>query len=433
MTAPYRQAEEETPNQGRERLLLALAGAFVLVNQVALILAQERSALDLWPVLVWGLCALSGHVVLSRRLPARDPLLFPLAMLLAGWGLNLIARLVPSFADRQTLWLAMGTGALLGLTALPRDLRWLRRYRYTWLIGGLALLFLTILIGQNPSDTGPRLWLWLGVGRIYYQPSELLKILLVVFLASYLAEHQRYLRHETVRLGRWRVPSPAFLGPVLLMWSICVIVLVWQRDLGTAMLFFVVFLAMLYLASGQALLLLGGALLIAAATALGYRLFDVVALRIEVWWNPWPTANAQAYQIVQSLIAIASGGIVGQGIGQGQPGIIPVVHSDFAFAAIAEEWGLMGTLSVVAALAALVVRGMRIAALAGHPFRTLLAAGLSALLGVQSLLIMGGVLKLVPLTGVTLPFVSYGGSSLLTSFVVVGLLLMLSERNAPAP
>jgi cell division protein FtsW len=429
MRTPHLSADEAAPVQRRERLLLALAGAFVLVNQVALLLARDRSALDLWPVLVWGACAVVGHAVLSRRLPTRDPLLFPLAMLLTGWGLNLIARLVPSFADRQTLWLVVGTAALLGLTALPHDLRWLRRYRYTWLIGGLALLFLTILVGQNPADTGPRLWLWLGVGRIYYQPSELLKILLVAFLASYLAEHQRYMRQDTVHVGPWQVPSPAFLGPVLLMWSICVVVLIWQRDLGTATLFFAVFLAMLYLASGQGLLLAGGGLLMIAAAALGYRLFDVVALRVKVWWNPWPTADAQAYQVVQSLIAVASGGILGQGIGQGQPGIIPVVHSDFAFAAIAEEWGLVGTLSVVAALAVLVVRGMRIAALAGHPFRTLLAAGLSVLLGVQSLLIMGGVLKLVPLTGVTLPFVSYGGSSLLTSFVIVGLLLILSERS----
>ncbi len=433
MSAGDFQAEEWATIHLRERLLLVLAGAFVLVNQVALILARERSPLDLWPVLVWAACALGGHVALNRRLPARDPLLFPLAMLLAGWGLNLIARLVPALADRQTLWLGVGTGALLGVTALPRDLRWLRRYRYTWLIGGLALLFLTILIGQNPASTGPRLWLWLGVGRIYYQPSELLKILLVAFLASYLAEHQRYMHQDTVRLGPWRVPSPAFLGPVLLMWSICVIVLIWQRDLGTATLFFVVFLAMLYLASGQGLLLVGGTALLVLAAALGYHLFDVVALRVDIWWNPWPTANAQAYQVVQSLIAVASGGVLGQGIGQGQPGIIPVVHSDFAFAAIAEEWGLVGTFGVVTALATLVVRGMRIAALAGHPFRTLLAAGLSVLLAVQSLLIMGGVLRLVPLTGVTLPFVSYGGSSLLTSFVIVGLLLVLSERSASLP
>lgn len=431
MIANSFQIEEWSPLQARERLLLALASAFVLTNQVALILARGRSPLELWPVLVWGGCAAAGHYVLNRRLPARDPLLFPLAMLLAGWGLNLIARLVPAFADRQTLWLVLGTGALLSVTALPHDLRWLRRYRYTWLIGGLALLFLTILIGQNPANTGPRLWLWLGIGRVYYQPSELLKILLVVFLASYLAEHQRYMRQDTLRLGPWQVPSPTFLGPVLLMWSLCVIVLIWQRDLGTATLFFVVFLAMLYLASGQALLLAGGSLLIVLAAALAYHLFDVVALRVDVWWNPWPTANAEAYQVVQSLIAVASGGVIGQGIGQGQPGIVPVVHSDFAFAAIAEEWGLVGILSVVVALTVLVVRGMRLAALARHPFQMLLAAGLSVLLGVQSLMIMGGVLKLIPLTGVTLPFVSYGGSSLLTNFVIVGLLLMLSEQSAP--
>jgi cell division protein FtsW len=425
--------DDRAPVAGRERLLLGLGGAFLLVNHLALLLAGDRSALHLWPVAVWALCAAGGHILLSRRLPARDPLLFPLAMLLTGWGLNLIARLVPSYAVRQTSWLVVGVVVLLVLTALPRDLRWLRRYRYTWLIGGLALLFLTILVGQNPADAGPRLWLWLGFGRVYYQPSELLKILLVAFLASYFAEHGRYMRQDTVRLGPWRVPSPAFLGPVLLMWSVCVIVLVWQRDLGTATLFFAVFMAMLYLASGQALLLAGGAALLILASAAAYHLFTVVALRIDIWWNPWPMANAGAYQLVQSLIAVASGGVLGQGIGQGYPGIVPVVHSDFAFAAIAEEWGLVGTLGVIGALAALVVRGMRVAAQARQPFHMLLAAGLSTLLAVQSLLIMGGVLKLVPLTGVTLPFISYGGSSLLTSFAAVGLLLILSEGGEHAP
>lgn len=425
--------EDYAPGARRERLLLALGGAFILVNHAALLLARDRPVFQLWPVAVWALCAAAGHTLLNRRLPARDPLLFPLAMLLTGWGLNLIARLVPSYTLRQTSWLVVGMVALTALTALPRDLRWLRRYRYTWLIGGLALLFLTILIGENPADTGPRLWLWLGFGRVYYQPSELLKILLVAFLASYFAEHGRYMRLDTVRLGPWCVPSPAFLGPVLLMWGVCVIVLVWQRDLGTATLFFAVFMAMLYLASGQALLLVGGVVLLGIASAVAYRLFDVVALRVDIWWNPWPTASAGGYQIVQSLIAVASGGVLGQGIGQGQPGIIPVVHSDFAFAAIAEEWGLVGALGVIGVLAALVVRGMRVAAQARQPFNMLLAAGLSALLAMQGLLIMGGVLRLFPLTGVTLPFVSYGGSSLLTNFTAVGLLLVLSERGGRAP
>jgi cell division protein FtsW (lipid II flippase) len=410
----------------QERWMLVLAGLFILINHITLIIVREQSVFRLWPVTVWIACAVVGHTVLNRRLPDRDALLFPLAMFLTGWGLNLIARLQPSYTLRQTLWMVVGLAALLAITALPADLRWLRRYRYTWLVGGLALLGITILFGQNPSGAGPRLWVWLGFGRIYYQPSELLKIVLVAFLASYFADHQQTLRLYTVRFGASIVPSPVFLGPVLLMWGICVVVLVWQRDLGTATLFFVVFMVMLYLASEQGKLLLGGLALLLAAGAVAYRLFDVVALRVNVWWNPWPTADSDAYQVVQSLMAIASGGLFGRGMGQGQPTIVPVVHSDFAFAAIGEEWGLLGLLVALIVLAVLTVRGMRVAVMAQGPFRMLLSAGLSVMLAMQSLLIMGGVLKLIPLTGVTLPFVSYGGSSLLTCFVIAGLLLVLS-------
>ncbi len=411
----------------RERLLLALAGIFVVVNHCTLLIARERTWTAIWPMGVWILCAVAGHLLLERRLPHRDPLLFPLAMFLTGWGLTVIARLIPSFAERQTLWLVIGLAALLAVMVLPGNLRWLRRYRYTWLIGGLALLAITIWFGENPAATGPRLWIWLGFGRIYYQPSELLKLVLVAFLASYFADHQRFLREDTIRLGRWEAPSPAFLAPVLLMWGVCVVVLVWQRDLGAATLFFVVFMLMLYLASGQGQLFVGGLVLLLIASVIAYQSFDVVALRVNIWIDPWTTADSDAYQVVQSLMAISSGGVFGAGVGQGQPQIVPVAHSDFAFAAVAEEWGLLGVLGVLVALGALVVRGMRIAVLAKGTFRSLLAAGLSLMVGVQSLLIMGGVLKLVPLTGVTLPFVSYGGSSLLTSFVIVGLLLVLSE------
>jgi len=416
-----------------ERLLLVLAGVFVLLNQGALLLAQARPITDLWPVGVWIACATVGHSALNAWRPVRDPLLFPLAMFLAGWGINLVARLVPGYAPRQTLWLVVGLAALLALAAFAGDLKWLRRYRYTLLIGGLLLLGITILVGQNPSHHGPRLWLWLGFGGIYYQPSELLKVLLVAFLASYFADHQRYMRLDTMRVGRWSAPSPAFLGPVLLMWGICVVVLVWQRDLGTATLFFVVFLIMLYLAAGQAKLLVGGLILLLLASAAAYHFFDVVALRVDIWLDPWSTADSSAYQVVQSLLAVAAGGVFGQGIGQGLPTIIPVVHSDFAFVAIAEEWGLLGALVALLAMGALVVRGLRIAVRSRQAFKSLLAAGLSVLLGVQSLLIVGGVLKLAPLTGVTFPFVSYGGSSLLTSFAIVGLLLVLSGETQAAP
>ena len=211
------------------------------------------------------------------------------------------------------------------------------------------------------------------------------------------------------------------------MWGLSVVILIWQRDLGTAILFFMVFLVLLYVASGYTPLLIVGALLIVAAGLVAYRLFDVVQLRVDIWLNPWPEADGRAFQIVQSLLAFAAGGVFGQGIGQGSPNFIPVVHSDFVFAALAEEWGLLGVVVVIACIAVFVVRGLRIAVMQrARPFHALLAVGLSVMLATQSLLIMGGVLKLIPLTGVTLPYFSYGGSSLLVNFVMVGLLLRLS-------
>jgi cell division protein FtsW len=223
------------------------------------------------------------------------------------------------------------------------------------------------------------------------------------------------------------------------MWGISVVVLIWQRDLGAATLFFLVFLAMLYVAVGELRYVLAGLGLLMAAGLAAYALFDVVRLRVDIWLNPWAESQGRAYQIVQSLLAVASGGVIGHGIEQGSPTYIPVVHSDFVFAALAEEWGLAGALVVVLCFAVLVLRGLRLAVqnaqpapgVAASPFRALLAAGLSAVLLAQSLLIMGGVLKLIPLTGVTLPFVSYGGSSLLGSFVLVGLLLLLSDYRPP--
>jgi cell division protein FtsW (lipid II flippase) len=210
------------------------------------------------------------------------------------------------------------------------------------------------------------------------------------------------------------------------MWGFCIVLLVWQRDLGAATLFFILFLTQLYLATGEKWYVWSGLGMLLAAGVVAYFAFDLVALRIEAWWNPWPDASDRAFQIVQALYALANGGIIGQGVGQGFPDYIPVVHSDFAFAAIAEEWGLIGSLSIVAAFALLAQRGMRIAFLSERPFRRYLAAGITTLFSAQAFLIMGGVTKLLPLTGVTLPFVSYGGSSLLISSVMAGLLLYLS-------
>ena len=416
----------------RERWLLALAAVFTSLNWIGLTLASKQEWSLLWPLGVWLVCTAAMHSLLSRILPHRDPYLIPIVMLLSGWGLVLVARLAPPFVTRQAIWLALATGASLLIAALPPGLRVLQRYRYTWLLAGLTLLAATLVFGVNPSGNAyaPRLWLGLR-GLIFFQPSELLKLLMIVFLASYLAEKREIILTTQTRIGRWRLPPLPYVAPMLLMWGFCMILLIWQRDLGAASLFFLIFLAMLYASTGQAGYVAAGLILLGLAGLLGYRLYDVVRLRVDTWWNPWPEADSRAFQIVQSLLAVASGGIFGQGVGQGAPIYIPVVHSDFVFAAIAEEWGLLGSLGVVACLAILTLRALRIAIQnARRPFHSLLAAGIGVSLGAQSFLIMAGVVKLIPLTGVTLPFVSYGGSSLLSSFVMVGLLLRISDPQS---
>ncbi len=411
----------------RERYLLTVSGLFLLLTALTLGIVQK----SLWPPLIllaiWSASAFAGHNLLNQILPQRDPLLFPIAMLLTGWGLALILRLAPVFAWRQALWLAVSLVAMLAISTLPTHLRWLRRYRYTWLFGGLCLLLVTIMLGVNPSGFGPRLWL--GLGGLYFQPSELLKLMLVIFLASYLADY-----HEDIHLAwkrrRW-IPSFRAMGPLLLMWGLCTVMTIWQRDLGTAALFFIVFLTMLYIASQRTIYVVLGLAMLLLASVAAYHLYDVVELRIDVWLNPWAEAGGRGYQIVQSLIAFSAGGMFGQGIGMGAPQAVPVVQSDFIFAAVGEEWGLVGAVNMIICLAVLTMRGMQIASLwTASPFRMLLAAGLSVLLATQSLLILGGVLKLIPLTGVTLPFVSYGGSSLLINFILIGLFLVLSSPSA---
>ena len=412
----------------REQILLLGAGIFIAANHIGLVIATNRAPLDLWLLLVWIICAAGGSIMLNRLNPQRDPYIFPATMLLTGWSLNLIDRLLPAYNVRQAGWMVLGLLALLGICALPGHLRWLRSYRYTWLLGGLALLTVTILVGVNPSGAGPQLWL--GIGGLFFQPSEILKVLLVVFLASYMADHQRLFRRERFCMVE-RYPSWRFMGPVFLMWGVSLILLIWQRDLGTATIFFLVFMLMLYLASGQWLLLGGGLLLMMVAAGGAYLVFDIVALRVDIWLDPWRDPDGRSFQVVQSLMAIADGGLIGSGIGQGIPTFIPVVHTDFTYAAIVEEWGLLGAVGLISALLVIILRGLRIAALLQHrPFHAYLAAGLCITLAVQSLIIISGALNLIPLTGVTLPFVSYGGSSLLTSFIMVGLLLALSREAA---
>ncbi|MCY4020610.1 MAG: FtsW/RodA/SpoVE family cell cycle protein [Chloroflexi bacterium] len=409
-------------------LLLALAGAFIATNSLALALSGSAAQSDWSGLALWISCALVGGKILDHYLPDRDPILFPVVMFLSGWGLLTIARLAPPFANRQEVWLLVSIGAMLLVAVFPQALRWMRKYRYVILAVALALMLATIAFGSNPSGFAFAPRLWLRLGGFYFQPSEMMKVVLVAFLASYLGEGATAYRIAD-KDGSAKAHLPRLLGPTALISALSIVMLIWQRDLGAAMLFFAVFLLMLYLTSGDWRVIAGGAAMVIVAGFVAYHLFDVVRLRVDIWLNPWPEADSRAYQIVQSLMAFSSGGVFGTGLGQGSPLYVPVVHSDFIFAALAEEWGLLGVIGAIGCFAVLTLRGLSIGLRhSTSAFRRLFAIGLSTMLAVQALMIMGGVLKLIPLTGVTLPFFSYGGSSLLVSFVMIGILIRLSSE-----
>ena len=430
-----------TPFQDRiQSRLLTLAAVFLGLYALTLTLSPAVRARS-WEVdyrwthwggyLVWLILVIVAHRQTVRLLPERDPYLLPIASLLSGWGIMTIWRLYPSFGLRQAVWLFISVVILIAGLHLPGDLNFFRRYKYLWLTGGLILTALTLLLGTNPaSSSGPRLWL--GCCGIYFQPSEPLKLLLIIYLAAYLADRSyvyTLVRLNNSRLKGVTVRTLQLLAPTMVMTSLALLLLVVQRDLGTASIFIFLYMSIIYLATGQKLILSVSGLALVLSGMVGYRMFDVVRLRVDAWLNPWLDPSGRSYQIVQSLLAIANGGLLGRGPGLGNPALVPVPHSDFIFSAIAEEGGIYAILGLVALLALLVGRGLSIALHANDPFRRYLAAGLTAYLVAQSILIAGGNLRMLPLTGVTLPFVSYGGSSLLTSFLSVLLLLHISNRT----
>jgi cell division protein FtsW (lipid II flippase) len=418
-----------SPQQLSLRLLL-LAGIFLFVHAAILTLAPAARART-WQVdyrwshwlgfLVWCLVFGLAERTVRRRLPDADPYLLPLAALLSGWGLLTIYRLEPAFGLRQTLWLAVcGAAIQLGLR-LSAELGFLRRYKYIWLTGGLLLTALTLVFGTNPNGGGPRLWL--GCCGLYFQPSEPLKLLFIVYLAAYLSGRLPFI----AKAWQLLVPTAVLMGVALLL-------LVVQRDLGTASIFIVLYTIILFVASGKKRLLLISLVGLAVAGFAGYFLFDVVRLRVDAWIDPWLDPSGRSFQIVQSLMAVANGGTFGRGPGLGNPGLVPVAISDFIYTSIAEETGLTGSLALLGLIGFLTLRSLHVAMRAPDNFRRLLAAGLAVYLGVQSILIIGGNIRLLPLTGVTLPFVSYGGSSLLTSILGLVILLLISNQpeNEPA-
>ena len=431
----------DTSPRRLEPVLLALALAFHGLGALSLLLLGRSPGVLLPAAAALALAAVAAHVWLNRVAPARDALLLPSAILLAGWGLLVIARVAPNFLGRQTAWLLVATIALLAVATRRDGLRWLRRFKYTWLILALGLLGMTLFLGVNPAGQGARLWL--SLAGLFVQPSEILRLLMVAFLAAFFSERTRLDLGQT----QDRLPArsaPAILSlidrlrtvaPSILMWLIAIALLATQQDLGAAALLLITFVAMLYLASGRAALpLLGMAALVIGGIA-GYFASSRVAQRVDIWLNPWADPQDRSFQIVQSLIAVASGTVLGQGIGQGRPDYVPAIHTDFPFAAISEELGLFGSIGLLVIFAVLVLRGWRVAQRARTSYGMLLAGGLSVSLLAQLFVIVGGNLGLVPLTGVTLPFISYGGSSLLVSFITVGLLIRLSDDTAvhPAP
>lgn len=405
--------------------LVFVAAVFVFIY-AALLTLSTSVRLHTWNVpyrwnhwigvAVWLAGFLFVRRQLTKYLPDHDPYLLPVAALLTGWGLLTIWRLDPTFGMRQALWLGLGLGLMGALLRFPTLMALLRRYKYIWLVSGLLLTILTFFFGTYPGGIGPKEWL--GCCGVYIQPSEPLKLLLIAYLAAYLADRLP-LKFSLIEL----------LAPTLVLTGAALAILVAQHDLGTAILFIGLYAAIIFIASGKYRLLVISSIILVLAIFVGYRLFDVIKLRIDAWVNPWADATGGAYQIVQSLISVASGGIFGSGVGLGSPGVVPVSHSDFIFTAITEETGLIGGLGIILLLAVITCRGIIIALRAQNPYQRYLSAGLTIYLVAQSVLIIGGNLRLFPLTGVTLPFVSYGGSSLLTSLVALLLLLIASNRS----
>jgi cell division protein FtsW (lipid II flippase) len=384
-----------------------------------------------------------AFVLAGRR---TDQVLLPAVAMLGGIGLLLMQRLPQGLVTQslgpleldlgqlQLMWLLIALAVLAVLALAVRSDRWLRSYKYTWAAAGIVLLLLTFVFGTDVN--GARLSL--SIGPISGQPSELLKVILVVFLAGYLSENRSLLVEESTRLGPVRLPPLPYLAPMVAMWAIALGVVVVQRDLGAALLFFAVFLALLYVATGRPSYVAGGTVLFLAGSLVLYHLFGHVQERVDNWLDPFRDPSGAGFQTVQALYAFARGGILGVGLGAGLPTIggnlpVPAVHTDYPLAALGEELGLVGLLAIMGLYLVVVERGLRIAASAHDEFRAILAAGLSLVIGIQAFIIAAGNLKLIPLTGITLPFISYGGSSLLANAIAVGLLLALSDRGAVPP
>jgi cell division protein FtsW (lipid II flippase) len=422
-------------------IVVAALLAGIALSSVTIARDAEVSA----TAMTWGALFLAlylvAHVVVRRTVPYADGALLPLTAVLTAFGLAIVYRLDSQDGARQAVWVAVGVGVLAAtLVALRHDYRVLESYRYLFGIAAVGLLLLPSVPGLGEEVNGARLWVNLGV--VQFQPGELAKICLILFLAGYLRE-----KREVVAQGRLKD-----LGPLIAIWGAAMLVIVQTNDLGSALLNFGIFLAMLYVATGRALYVGAGLALFVGGAAVLYNALQHVQDRVTIWLHPWTDERVScslnghleyrqdcaSYQLVKSLYSIANGGFGGTGLGEGTftsidgTQLIPYLRTDFIFSAIGQELGLVGAAALLLVFMVFVVRGMRVALQAQDGFSKLLAAGLTFGFALQTFIIVGGVLRVVPLTGITLPFVSYGGTSIVANFVLLALLLLVSNRaNAP--
>jgi peptidoglycan glycosyltransferase len=377
--------------------------------------------------IVCGLLLLA-HLGMRKLAPYADPILLPSAALLNGVGYVFIARLNHHLAALQATWTAIGIAAFLVTLLVVRRARDLERYRYIFALLGIGLLLMPLLpvVGQNIN--GARLWI--RVGSVTFQPGELAKIALAIFFASYMVERSELLSHGTLKVGRFLLIDPKYIAPIMVAWGLSLTIFLFENDLGSSFLFFALFIGMLWVSTGRNEYLVLGGVLFAIGSTFALKVIGHAQARISTWRNPWPHFNTTGYQIIQASFAMAAGGVFGDGPGLGSPQRIPEVATDFIFAAIAEELGLFGAAAVLAAYLLMVGTGLRIAVRCERPFEKLLATGLSLIVGVQVFVIIGGVTRLIPLTGITLPFLSYGGSSLIANYILLALLLRISNDSS---
>ncbi|HTT94722.1 MAG TPA: FtsW/RodA/SpoVE family cell cycle protein [Solirubrobacterales bacterium] len=423
--------------RARNRELLALIPvALLLTAGFAAVFAQDHAKLGnlslTYGAYFFAVC-LATHVYLRIRLPHADPYLFPLMALLTAFGLVMIYRIDESLARDQANWFVFGL-VLFALTIqFLRDYEVLERYRYIIATAGILLLLAPRIPGIGEQVNGA--YLGVKIGPISFQPSEFAKIAIVIFLASYLRENREVLIVGARRILGVTLPPIKHFGPMLVVWGASMLLLVFIRDLGTSLMFFAAFLALLYVATGRFSFVVIGMILFLLGAWFIVATVPHVHDRVEIWLHPYNEPQENGYQILQSIFAQADGGLFGKGFGQALitvPGthdtMLPAAQTDTIYSLIVNELGLFGACGLIATYLLITARGFKIALLAGDGFSKLLATGLTAVFAIQAFVIIGGVTRVIPLTGVTLPFVSYGGSSIVANFVLLALLLLISNR-----